>query len=503
MSVAQFIIAGNWVLEMNFRQKLRLLIHNKTALILMSFYFLHLAGLINTTDFTYAFNDLRTKLPLLLFPFLMATSKPIARKQVDMILFVVLAATLASSLFSLLIYLGITGKEITDIRQISPLISHIRLALLVCVSVAIAFYFYTFPNRVPFSNRYRKTYVIMAVVSIVWLVLFLVLLESLTGLLILFSGWFCYGLFHVFERGNLGRKVWFAAQLIVFWGLAYLLIVLMMKPFWTTEQVNDQLLPKYTANGNLYTHHVQEKFTENGHYYGLYQCEYELRKAWNSRSEFNYDSTDQKNQRLNFTLMRFLTSRGLTKDSLGMQQLSNNDIKLIEQGVANYKIPSMNPLESRAYKVFCEYQSYRDGYNVSGHSLSMRIHYWQAAMMIIKDHFPLGVGTGDTEVAFQQKYKEINSPLKPEWRHRAHNQYLTVMLTFGLAGIIFFLAWLIVPGVINRHMLHPVYLAFMFVFLISMLSEDTLETQAGVSFAVFFSCLFLLNPNIEKDHSPD
>jgi hypothetical protein len=77
------------------------------------------------------------------------------------------------------------------------------------------------------------------------------------------------------------------------------------------------------------------------------------------------------------------------------------------------------------------------------------------------------------------------------------------MLTFGLPGILFFLAWLFVPGLINRKTLHPVYYAFMFVFLISMLTEDTLETQAGVSFAVFFSCLFLLNSGSTNHYKPD
>ncbi len=34
---------------------------------------------------------------------------------------------------------------------------------------------------------------------------------------------------------------------------------------------------------------------------------------------------------------------------------------------------------------------------------------------------------------------------------------------------------------------------------LSMLTEDTLETQAGVSFFIFFSCLFLFLKNKELD----
>jgi hypothetical protein len=72
----------------------------------------------------------------------MATSKALDRKQVNQILLLLWAATLVSTLISFAIYIGFTGKVITDIRQISPLISHIRLALLVCGAVAIAIYFF-------------------------------------------------------------------------------------------------------------------------------------------------------------------------------------------------------------------------------------------------------------------------------------------------------------------------------------------------------------------------
>jgi O-antigen ligase len=190
--------------------------------------------------------------------------------------------------------------------------------------------------------------------------------------------------------------------------------------------------------------------------------------------------------------MRYLTSKNLPKDSFGVAQLTAQDVEQIENGIPNYKILLMNPLESRAYQVFCEYQSFTEGYNSSGHSLTMRIHYWQAAILIIKDHFFTGVGTGDVEDAFQAKYVEINSPLELSWRHRAHNQYLTMMVAFGVFGVAFFLFWLFAPAYFKKGKLHPVYFAFLFILLISMLFEDTLETQAGLSFAVFFSSLFLL-----------
>jgi hypothetical protein len=68
-------------------------------------------------------------------------------------------------------------------------------------------------------------------------------------------------------------------------------------------------------------------------------------------------------------------------------------------------------------------------------------------------------------------------------------------VAFGLTGLVFFLlilAYLIFCGVKNRDFL---YLSFAAAALISMITEDTLETQAGVTFFTLFTCLFLLvNP---------
>ncbi len=493
ISLAQFIIAGNWVLEGNFKIKWDLIKQNKVALLLMSLYAIHLIGLWNTSNFSYAMNDLKTKVPLLVFPFLMATSKALERKQVNQILFLLWAATIVSTLISLSIFLGFTGIEIADIRQISPLISHIRLALLVCLSSVVALYFIRRNETLSWLKLNVFQLRFLFSMSIIWMVLFLIILESLTGLFIMLLGFImlcCYKIlninFAIKERVN--YLLVFIA--VISFGLVGCYVYL--KPMLVKEVVNFESLPKSTKNGTPYTHFLNEKFTENGHLYGLYHCESELRKSWNKRSSLKYDSLDKKLQAVNYTLMRYLTSKGLPKDSLGVWQLSKQDIHLIGQGIPNYKIPQMNPIESRFYQVYCEYQSYTGGYNASGHSLSMRLHYWQAAILLIKQHFFTGVGTGDLEDAFQNKYVEINSPLDLPWRHRAHNQYLTMMVAFGIFGFLYFLFWLIVPAKVKKGKLHPVYYTFMFILIISMLFEDTLETQAGLSFAVFFSSLFLL-----------
>lgn len=493
ISLSQFIIAANWLLEGKFKQKIFLLKQNKVALLLMSLYAIHIIGLWNTSNFDYAFNDLRTKVPILVFPFLMATSKLLDRTQVNKILFMLWSATLVSTFISMAIYVGLTGKEIHDIRQISPLISHIRLALLVCISIIIAIYFLWNKENIPWFKSHLIILNIKFIFSVIWMILFLIILESLTGLFILTLGFVCVCLYKLFApTTSVKTKLIYAVYLSLFTLFSIFSITFLIKPYTKNEIVDLNSLVLYTKNGRPYYHFKEEKFIENGHLYGLYHCEPELRKEWNLRSTFNYDSLDEKKQAIHITIKRYLTSLGLPKDSFGIWQLSKKDIHEIEQGIPNFKLPNMNPLESRTYQVYCEYQSYKSSYNSSGHSLAMRLHYWQAAVLIIKDNFITGIGTGDLEDVFQSKYEEIKSPLDLPWRHRAHNQFLTMMIAFGIFGFLFFIFWIFGPLVIKKNQPHPVYFAFLFIFLISMLFEDTMETQAGLSFVVFFSCLFLL-----------
>lgn len=504
MSLAQFIIVGNWLMERNFVEKFSKFKKARYAHIIMSLYIIHLLGLLYTTDFNYALNDLRIKLPILIFPFLISTSNTLSRKKVNIILLTVGIFTFISTLISISIYMGITGKEILDTRQISPLISHIRLALLVCLSIGISVWFYFTPPEIKVIQKHLKSFKVALIIAVLWFLLFLFILESLTGIFIISSA-IIIGSIATFIKSSLKKYRLVSALALL--GIVVFSVFIeqaYIKPLIKKNKVDWASIPKVTANGRAYdSFDPQVKFTENGFYNNLYLCTFELEMAWDERARIKYDSLDSKSQILGYTLQRYLTSKGLTKDSVGVSKLTDNDIRLIEKGITNYKIPEMNPLQKRAYQVYCEYQSFKYGLNASGHSLVMRLHYWHAALLIIKDHWLTGVGTGDLEQSFQDKYNEIDSSLNLQYRHRAHNQYLTMAIAFGVFGFIYFIYWLFWPMLKRIKNIHPVYYIFLFIFLLSMLFEDTLETQAGLSFSIFFTCIFLLsehkNRNTEKE----
>jgi O-antigen ligase len=74
---------------------------------------------------------------------------------------------------------------------------------------------------------------------------------------------------------------------------------------------------------------------------------------------------------------------------------------------------------------------------------------------------------------------------------RAHNQFLTIFAAFGIFGLLWFLATLILPPLILKVRRDYYFNFFLVISILSMLNEDTLETQAGVTFFAFFYVIFL------------
>jgi hypothetical protein len=248
------------------------------------------------------------------------------------------------------------------------------------------------------------------------------------------------------------------------------------------EKLDVRSLPKLTKHKNPYTHNLENKTFENGKPVLAFVCEEELRSAWNKRSKMPYDSSDYKNQPLRFTLMRYMTSKGLRKDHEGMKALNQKDIQLIENGQCNI-LESNQGILARVEGL--KYQLH-NSMDPNGHSLLQRFHYWNAAILIIRENWLIGVGTGDVDHAFQQTYRRINSPLEEKNRLRAHNSYLTAAVTFGMMGLLLFL---LVNGFFLFQSIqakHTLAVSFMLVALCTFFIEDTLETQTGASFFAFF-----------------
>ena len=96
---------------------------------------------------------------------------------------------------------------------------------------------------------------------------------------------------------------------------------------------NNVLLTKTTHN-HVYLQDTLFKLAENGNLIAINISDVELKKEWGKRSELSYDENGKNGNNIRFTLLRYLASKGLTKDSLGFSSLTTNDVFNIENGIS-------------------------------------------------------------------------------------------------------------------------------------------------------------------------
>jgi hypothetical protein len=498
MSLSQFFIVGNWILEADFKTKWERFKSNKIAWMLCGIFILLLPGLLWTNNINDGLKLIRINLPFLIYPFFLSSSVPLKKSWYELLLklsFVsVFLATLACSFIGLPQWLN---GEFSDIRQISIFISHIRFALLIDLSILIGIWII---GNKGIQVKTREKWLIVGI--IIWMVVFLFILQSLTGIAILFFILALWGSTFLLKNYSLKKAIlFFLIPVSLLAGLFFQLSASWDK-YHTPDSKYSAPLKSLTRMGNAYTHQLD--IIENGHYVNSYVCEKELRTSWNTRSKTSLDSNDQKGHQTYTTLVRFLNSKGLNKDAEGVFMLSEREVHYIEQGIANVNYTGLWGIRMRLYQMFWELDyNQRGGKAPIGYTVMMKLEFWETALHIILQHPISGVGTGDVTDAFKEEYSKSNSWLNEKWRLTSHNYYLYIAVALGIPGLIAFLILITLPFIrtFKKSPYLPLTL-FWGIALISMLTEDTLNTQAGASFVAFFYCFFLFSrPNIKSTSS--
>ncbi len=522
MSVAQFMLSGILILQFIRMERVSTFFHNKSwiikiililpafllwvgeslgliarnflrkenlpAIVFSSLYILHFAGLLFTVDFDYALKDLRIKLPLLVLPVIFSLSPPLDKNFFRHLMLIFSWAVVIASLVSVYVLLN---RNIDDLREISIFISHIRFSLLISIAIFTLGYFGTRHSELPKYTR------ILMLGYATWLLFYLVLSSSITGFVVLLIACFVMAIFYSLKKRNLYSRI-ASVVLILTPVIGFVFIMGIVSDVYKVHRLDFSNLDKQTELENPYWHDTTNLQTENGYYVWFYISTDELREAWNERSEYDFDGEDSRGQTLKFTLFRYMSSKGLRKDAAGVADLNEKDISLVENGEASAHYHDRPGFYVRLYKIIWETQQYFRQGDPSGHSAMQRVEYWKTSALIIKQHPLSGVGTGDMNIAFKEQYERMNSPLKPEFRWRSHNQFLSIGVGFGIIGIIWFIIALLYPPIKTRRMGDYFYLAFFVIMMVSMISEDTIETQAGVTIFAFFTSLFLFG---KKDKS--
>ncbi|MBU2650879.1 MAG: hypothetical protein KKA81_08085, partial [Bacteroidetes bacterium] len=372
---------------------------NLPAIVLSSIYLLHLAGLAHTSDYEYALKDLRIKLPILILPIIFSVSEPLNDRRFRAMLGLFVAAVVAGTLICTAIL--IKGEYI-DIRDISIFISHIRFSLLIAFAVFILAWF------IFGKERYALLWKVIFTGIAIWLVVYLIISASFTGLSILIITSFFLLLGYIFRKGKLYLKASVIGLFIIVLVGGFFYVRNIWQDVNLVHPVDTETLDKYSAAGNIYWHDYSSDETENGYYVWLYVADNELKETWNQRSGIDYEGLDKNGQILKFTLIRYMTSKGLRKDAEGLKQMSDADIGHVEDGIASVVYHENPPVYVRIYKTIWAYNRYQVTGNASGNSLLQRLEYWKASLGIIRGNLIYGVGTGDLPGAFESQYNQMN-----------------------------------------------------------------------------------------------
>jgi len=495
LSVGIITIVVNWIVEGNWKNKVHLIRTYKSLWAFGLIYTSILIGFFYSNDFKEALIELRFWLPLIFVPLVLGTSSPLKKSEVFFLLTLFSLAVFITTIISLTIYLRDYSHLGQNVRYLSPFILHIRLALMVNVSLFSLIYMAT-------EDGFYKNNIIKSILLVVaaWFLVYLFLLQSLTGIVVLIL----VSIVLLFRWTLVSKKKVLRFSLI--FGLILFIVGSFFYVFETANNyfqrqiINFKTLPKITVNGNEYSHDTINRQYENGYLVGINICIPELKKGWGKMSKLPFDGNDKANQSLRSTLIRYLTSKGLTKDSVGLANLDSIDVRLIENSVSSVVFRSnKGGIYPRLYQLYWEIDTYLNQGIVGGSSVVQRYVYTKASWSIIKDNFFFGVGTGDRRASLVEYFKTASFNLHPKYWLNSHNQYLTVWIASGLVGLILFLSGMLLPFFYERRYKNFMCLSFLLISMISMFSIDLLEKHIGVSFFALFYAIFFFGVRTQPD----
>lgn len=484
MSVCLLFLGLNWIVEWNWAEKWQRLKLHKSAMLWLLFLPLLCVGFVKDDDALTALDFFVRKLPVCLAPAVVVTSERMTIKELRFVLGMFVLSVLFATVYSIGFY---ATHDVVNIREISVFISHIRFSL--CIDIAIVLLMFVV-LKMPEIKAFGRW---LSVVMLLWLLLYLFVAQTLTGIILLGVVAVVYCV-RLLCAKPLGRRIRIGVGLLL--SLLSLLIIyvsMLSYQYFHIDEKDYVQLDAYTQNHRPYNNDVHS-MVENGSYVGVYVCEEELRSEWNQRSEMSYDDP-----KVAATLIRYLNSLHWRKDSAAVAQLTVRDVQNIEQGIANVEYTRTFGLKRALYQSFFSLQQYHCYGVVSQSSLLKRWVAWKSSCELIAENPCLGVGLGPHKTLLDQQQREHQTMVEPI--SGSHNQFLTLFLMGGFLLPLAFVIILIYPFIEYKNALGFVYVAVFIVLVGSMMTEDTLETQAGYTLFAVMDTLILYNFNTKTDEN--
>lgn len=482
LSMAQMLMVANWLAwgmaDGGLEKRLGQVFDNRPALVFLSFFGIHLLGLAWTSPqgMQWGMDLVRILLPVLTFGVVLSSTPRLNKEELRTLLLLGAWSVVASTVTSLVI----SDRALADYRALSVFISHIRLGLMLCFAIAV---FLVYLPRTAWGKAAH-------LMASLWALYYLNALGSLPGAFMLLA---LVLVFAWIRAGGLARGWRVVLRIVLVLGpllmIAGVAVVLHRNSAPPVPERSGW--GEYTASGEPYSFDAGNPQRENGEHVWAWIAWDEVARTWPLRSNKALQDSDAQGHPLSGTLVRYMTALHLRKDSAGVMRLSDADIRNIEQGITNPHTQDRSQIRQRFDEIAYEIGQYRALGRANGHSVTMRLEYKKIGFDLVRQHWWSGVGTGDTQVAFSAAHAQKDNGLEPRWWLRAHDQYLTWAVSFGVFGLAWILFSLLWPAWQLGAGRHGLFLAWAIIFGLSNLSNDTVETQAGATFFALYYTLFV------------
>lgn len=399
------------------------------------------------------FRDVQMKLGLLLFP-LVLPALALQKRAMVWAMAWAAAGVVFAVLWGSVEYFR--AWPMADPRTFSPFVSNVRLATLL-VLTASWFLLYG-------SKAWVWGYAFFAL-------LVLLFMQSFTGLLGAF-------LFLVYVGLSSPRRwIWLGVVVVLaIGGGSYLFYEW---HFYKPDGLR-AVGPSFSPNQHPYKYQPGNPAIENGHYVWDFVSPGDLHRYWPERSTMPLEGLHAKGGSLYHCLVRYMTSRGMRKDAYHLRKLSDDEIRAIEQGTANWLELQRPAIRARVNAFFRDLHQFSLNGDPNGKSFALRLVLWKTTWHLALQKPWFGHGMGNLRPRLAEALEQNHPGLEARYRLNPHQQWLSLWAKGGLPSVVLFvLGW----GAVWFWKPRPVgswFFGFWFLMSFAFLGEDVLDTQAGL-----------------------
>ena len=490
MSLSLIGLSLNWLAELDFQFKWKEMKARKNLPIIFSGLFLiELFWLPFSQDTIVGLNVLRIKLPLLLLPLIVGSGPNFSKREWKIIITSFLVGILVSTVWVYLVSLEIlpTKKDSGTIRDASIFMSHIRYSVLLSFAAILLLF-------LVLKKLITKT---IGIIFFLWLLFLIFKLATITAFLGLSSA-LLFLFFSLIAYSKNSLKTVYVAGIACLFFLLALYTTTTVKDFYHVK-IEERSFQTHSLGGEKYQQDLKDNTTENGYYLWENIAQNELERAWNKRSKYSFQSKDKKQQAIKGTLYRFLTSKGLNKDSAGLSKLNIIEIKKIENGETSFV--RYNNFETRIRSLLYEWELRKKTKDPNHQTVNQRVVFWKTGIDIFFNQPIFGHGPGGAKTQYKKYYKNQYTNLTKTNQLLAHNQFITQAINLGALGTLIWCFIMIFSFLkVNKEII-LLFVPYIILMFFAFMSDDMLEVQAGATIFSFFGSLLVFYNSKNLDPS--